>query len=365
MLKRILNFGVVSLIAIGLIFTANAPSFSEANWTQYKEKDPNISFLGPGWYGGRDPGATDGSSYVSLTPGAEYRFNFTGTQLRISSPKGYDKSSQLIIDGYIIKQPTYVDTIFGVKYLVTGLDDKEHSVRVVSLPNDNKLETWITPDSIEIASTGKLLPYNESVNVKSRVLDVEAEKNKIRVNDSLSVAVVINNIKEIAAEDIRITYDSDKLKFVGASEFSGFKIVKSMEKNGELRLIVASKGSENIVNSKKTLLTLNFIGVTTGEAKIDIVKGRVSDGIELEKDLLNEECGEAIVLIEPPLLIDVNKSGEFTLLDLAIDARHFGKDPKLAELQKYNTDIVVNSTIDEADLLEIAQQILLNTKYIF
>lgn len=50
-----------------------------------------------------------------------------------------------------------------------------------------------------------------------------------------------------------------------------------------------------------------------------------------------------------------DNSGEFTLLDLGIDARHFSIDPESSELENYNTDVVVNGEIDEDDLLEIAK----------
>ena len=62
-------------------------------------------------------------------------------------------------------------------------------------------------------------------------------------------------------------------------------------------------------------------------------------------------------------LSDVNNSGEYTLLDLGIDARHFGKDPKSSELSEYNTDIVVNNAIDDDDLLEISRRMMLNSNY--
>ncbi|MCT4583345.1 MAG: hypothetical protein N4A54_00350 [Peptostreptococcaceae bacterium] len=83
----------------------------------------------------------------------------------------------------------------------------------------------------------------------------------------------------------------------------------------------------------------------------------------MEKDLEDEECGQAFILIKEANLTDVNNSGEFTLLDLGIDARHLGKDPSLDELSKYNTDISVNNAIDDDDLLEIGRLMLENTNY--
>ncbi|WML33214.1 Ig-like domain-containing protein [Clostridium sp. OS1-26] len=193
------------------------------------------------------------------------------------------------------------------------------------------------------------------------VLNIEPEKTKIKTTETVSANLVIDNIKEIAAEDVRIKYDNTKLEFLGMDEVDGIKLVKNDTQPGELRVIVASKGADNVVNAKKALLKLNFKGIAAGEALVDVIKGRVSDGITMEKDLTDAECGQATITIED--LKDVNNSGEFTLLDLAIDARHLGKDPKT--LTQYNTDIVENNAIDDDDLLKIGEYMLANPNYKF
>ena len=71
---------------------------------------------------------------------------------------------------------------------------------------------------------------------------------------------------------------------------------------------------------------MKFEGISDGEAIVDVVKGRVSDGIDIEKDLTDDQCDQGKIIIEK--VNDVNKNGEFTLLDLAIDARHLNKNPK-------------------------------------
>ena len=82
----------------------------------------------------------------------------------------------------------------------------------------------------------------------------------------------------------------------------------------------------------------------------------------MEKDLIDDECGQATIIIDDLVVEDdVNHSGEFTLLDLAIDARHLGEDPKT--LPQYNTDQVVNGAIDDDDLLKIGEYMLANPNY--
>ncbi|WML33349.1 Ig-like domain-containing protein [Clostridium sp. OS1-26] len=234
---------------------------------------------------------------------------------------------------------------------------------VVTAKNEGKTTiTATTTDGSNLSAkcivtvTTQVPPVSQGV-----VLNVEPEKTKIKKNETVSANLVIDNIKEIAAEDVRIKYDNTKLQFLGMGETDGIKLVKSDTQPGELRVIVASKGSANVVNAKKTLLKLNFKGIAAGEALVDVTKGRISDGITMEKDLTDAECGQATITIED--LKDVNNSGEFTLLDLAIDARHLGEDPKT--LAQYNTDIVENNAIDDDDLLKIGEYMLANPNYKF
>lgn len=133
--------------------------------------------------------------------------------------------------------------------------------------------------------------------------------------------------------------------------------------DGELRLILASQGETHIVKDKKVLIKLRFRGIAEGEGLIDITKAKVADGISMEKELLPKNCDQAIVTIERPK--DVNRTGEFTLLDLSINARHFGKNPAAQELSAYDTDVVINNAIDNDDLLKIAQEMMLNSNYTF
>lgn len=219
----------------------------------------------------------------------------------------------------------------------------------------------------DIYSSGSLvigrLRFGKNSNNSKTVLDIEPIKEKIKLNEEVTTDLTINNITQIAAEDVRIKYDTQKLKFIGFEEIDGIKLVKDIknDKNGELRVILASKGESNIVNAKKILLKLKFKGINKGEAIVDVTKGRVSDGIEMEKDLTEEQCDQGKIIIEE--LKDVNGNGEFTLLDLAIDARNFKKDPKSKELSKFNTDIAINNAIDESDLLEIGKLMIDNPNY--
>lgn len=109
------------------------------------------------------------------------------------------------------------------------------------------------------------------------------------------------------------------------------------------------------------MLKLKFKGISTGDALVSIIKGRISDGINMEEDLFYDECGEATIAVED--YKDPNKDGEFTLLDLAIDGRYYGQDP--AELPEYKADVVEDGIIDDDDLIRIGEYMVENPNYKF
>ena len=335
----------------------------EAGWVRFDDTNSNITYNGTwitepmsGFY-------NDAVKYSNITD-SNIEFNFTGPNLRIigTLSKWYTKKATIKIDGLDAsnfnqyKEGTFITS--ALNFEVLGLSNQEH---YVSITFDADA---ILLDAIDLAEGNTILPYNTNIQTTpSSILTITPEKSTIKVGEEVTAELDIDNIQNIAAEDIKIAYDSEKLQYLGHEELEGIKLIYNDVQNGELRFILASKGESNLITAKTTLLKLKFKGISTGEALADITKGRVSDGIDMEKDLTTEECDQTIITIEG--LNDVNNSGEFTLLDLAIDARHLLKDPTLAELSEYNTDVVVNNAIDEADLLEIGKLMLLNSNYSF
>lgn len=235
---------------------------------------------------------------------------------------------------------------------------KKYQLNIKSNSGDTQYQVNLYVDELELLENA-----NTSQPSQGTILNIEPEKSKIKLNETVSANLTIDNIKDIAAEDVRIKYDNTKLQFLGSTEVDGIKLVKNEQKDGELRFIVASKGVTNVVQAKKVLLKLNFKGIAAGDALVDVTKGRVSDGITMEKDLTDDQCGQATITIDNEALVDVNKDGQFTLLDLAIDGRHYSEDP--ASLPQYNTDIVVNKAIDDDDLTKIGEYMLANPNYKF
>lgn len=186
--------------------------------------------------------------------------------------------------------------------------------------------------------------------------------DKANVGDVITANVVIYNAINICAEDIKIEFDTEKLKLISAEGADGIKIYKEDAlSEGIRRYITASLGKANAANGEKILLKLTFKAKSDGDAKIDIIKGRIADNSTLEEDIEKENCGEKIIHIERKK--DVNRSGEFTLLDLGIDAWYYGDAAVDTDSSKYDADVVENGYIDDDDLNEIVRQMMDNMDY--
>jgi uncharacterized protein YjdB len=262
----------------------------------------------------------------------------------------------------LIKGETQKLTTTGAESLnITWTSSNEAVAKVDTYGNVTAVGKGTAEITVKIEGTDISTACTITVSDKLMILDLGLENEKVQLNQTVKVSLIIDNIKEIAAEDVRIKYDSSKLKFTGINEVDGIILVKDDIRTGELRFILASKGLANVVQSKKMLLDLFFEGITAGDALVKITSAKISDGIEMERSLEELECGQTTITVEGTGFSDVNRDGKFSLLDLAIDARHFGEDP--ATLTQYNTDIVLNKIIDSDDLMQIAKYMLEDPDY--
>lgn len=94
-----------------------------------------------------------------------------------------------------------------------------------------------------------------------------------------------------------IKYDNKKLKFLGIEKVDGIRVIKMIKKEGELRVVLSKEDREKLINNKQLLLKLNFQGISSGYAFVDIVKGKVSDGIKMNHSLTDKECGWTYMII--------------------------------------------------------------------
>lgn len=254
--------------------------------------------------------------------------------------------------GYIVRRGTksgVYDTTFNAtsnNYIDTTVNNNTTYYYVVS--------TSTTTNSNEVSVTSQTSLQNLS-------LDVTSSADTVMVGNEFNADIVLNNASSIFAEDVTFTYDKDLFQYEGYSDISGAKVQKinNDTATGTIRFIASSLGSDKGITGSKSLIKLKFKAINCGKGKIDATKGRVAD-LATETDIASENCGEKSITVTNG---DVNKSGEYTLVDLAVDAYYYGKNASDTDTTKYNADQNSDGKIDDSDLSYVVSQILSNSNY--
>lgn len=192
------------------------------------------------------------------------------------------------------------------------------------------------------------------------VLEVSIDEESVAVGQEFTSNILLKNVSNIYAEDFTINYDSELFEYIGFEEVTGYKVYNEpTDQNGTLRFIVASQGEEYGINEEQLFLKLKFKAKAVGTGKVDASKCRIAD-TEHEFDLAEDSCLEDTVIVKQS---DVNRSGEYTLLDLAIDAYYYGDLAVDADPTKYEANQAGDEFVTDEDLVYIVNQMLVNTNY--
>lgn len=212
------------------------------------------------------------------------------------------------------------------------------------------------------ATTNELLSPNEvNTDTENSIIYTSTTRSAVNLSTKFSVDLYSNSTNDIAAEDITVKYDNTKLKFLGLSEATEGLDLLDYQNNtttpSAVRLIIVSNGEYNVIKANQNLIKLNFQATTTGCAVIYTDNCKISDGVSIEKRLTSSEMGGCIVTVR----CDVDGDGQFTLLDVAIIAKHLGE--KDGDTPQYTMDLVQDGVIDRKDLEKAKQCLLDNTSY--
>lgn len=257
-------------------------------------------------------------------------------------------------DRYVVKRSTELnsfDTIIDYDITNTSYIDKDVEPGVTYYYVVATVKDGILSDNSNVASA-KIDQLNETLELKSI--------DKIKVEEEITVDVYLNNVNKIYAEDFTVIYDQTIFEYIGCDEIEGLKVVKAINNEGNLRFIIASKGEEKSVDGSEIIVKLKFKAKSSGVSKIDATKARIAN-IENEWDLEEVNCGETTIIVEGCL--DVNRTGEFTLVDLAIDGYYYNLLAENTNTEKYDADITLDGVINDKDLVSIVNEILNNSDY--
>lgn len=191
-------------------------------------------------------------------------------------------------------------------------------------------------------------------------MEAAIPENTVKIGQEFTAQIKLRDVKGIYAEDFVISYSQNLLGFRGFEEIPGYKVYYAEDhSNGTLRFIVASQGAQYGINTDTVLLKLRFAPKGIGAAAVTITKGRIAD-TAAEYDLEPFHLHGDTVAIQN---YDVNRSGEYTLVDLAIDDAHLGELGSSLDPVKYAANQVGDDWIRDEDLVFIATQLLVNWNY--
>jgi len=181
----------------------------------------------------------------------------------------------------------------------------------------------------------------------------------VNVNENFTIELGLNKASNIMAQDITISYNAEDLEFVSveAVDSSKVDIIETVENADSVRLIIASMGRDNAVNSCESFVRITFKAKKSFEVEI----------ITVTEALLSDGQGNEIAAEGTSIMIrcnafnpDLNGDGRVSIGDLAIIAKYFGKtsnDASWPEARAADTN--GDNCIDIEDLVYLAFRLLM------
>lgn len=172
----------------------------------------------------------------------------------------------------------------------------------------------------------------------------------------------LTNVKAdngILAQDLTFTYDPEKLQFVDAASLDDAVDVIGVNTDtaGKIRILLASKGSDNAITADGAILKLDWKPLhTAASTGIQLAQVELANGEGEEVSLA--AAGHTLRIVDQPSG-DLNNDGRYSIGDLAMAASAYGKtsaDPNWSQYSKM--DLNRDGMIDIVDLSAIASLIL-------
>ncbi len=221
--------------------------------------------------------------------------------------------------------------------------------------------------TVKAANESGASPASNTANVTFETprssLDVIIAPDSIKVGETFTADIALKNVQDIYAEDFSLSYDPTLVEYAGYEAVTGYKVYnETKDTPGALRFIVASQGKSYAINNDTVIVKLKFKAIAAGSAKIDALKARIADTTK-EYDLETANVLEDTILIEKPRFLDVDRSGQYTLLDLSLDAFYFGMSAADTNKDLHDADQTEDDQVGDDDLVYIVNQIMQNKEY--
>lgn len=172
---------------------------------------------------------------------------------------------------------------------------------------------------------------------------------------------VANNEDAIYASDITLNYSADLFELVNISSAAdGIEVVQYVDDGaGHVRMVLANIGNEHPVNQDSALVNVTFKakGAPDAAGLISVIQAVMADGAGKETEAAAAELAVSIEAKLPDG--DLNQDGRYSVGDLAIIAKHYGKDRTSPDWNiAKEADLNGDGKIDIEDLVKMAQKIM-------
>jgi Cohesin domain. len=180
--------------------------------------------------------------------------------------------------------------------------------------------------------------------------------DKVNKGDEFTVSVGIKDVtKTVYAQDITINYDQNMFEFNSLDQTNSNLAYIPDTKPGVVRVLLASKGPQNAINSDTQLFNLKFTAKTLGSGNITISDVTLADGDGHEFPAQTAFKGITV----SGNTYDLNSDGSISVGDLGIVAKYYGLNDKSPSWNEAKiADVNNDNSVGLEDLIIIANKIL-------
>lgn len=233
-------------------------------------------------------------------------------------------------------------------YVVTGDELTKGKIGPFTVPANE-----VTPFTITLAEPAY---FSQDLGLQFTSASIAMQSNSsmlsgagiVDAGGSFDLTYGLSNVKgDIYAQDLTFSYDPAKLEFVAADSLkTGFQIITKNEVPGQIRILAASLGQDQVINSDGNLLKLTWKAKSLTESaqtEITLSDAVVSDGQGVETQLLGASHSLSIIYTAPvdkSALHDAISSAQ-SLYDSAVEGDKVGQYP-------VGSKAVLNAAIESA-----------------
>ncbi|MCC3379953.1 fibronectin type III domain-containing protein [Paenibacillus sp. UY79] len=206
-------------------------SEKEAGWERYDDGNKGIKYLGS-WIDHHSGDEYNSTSIYTSQSGAQIKFSFYGTKLRLIGTRYLDRPNNVQITIDNINEVFSQNGPFSrqnLSFEKTGLSEGRHNV-TITVP---QLSGYYDLDAIDIDENGKLLDVNTATNLKATAGDSQVSLKWDQIDNADSYTVKYGTESGKYTETVTATKDAyGNFVIPGLTDGTKYYFVVSAKVNG-------------------------------------------------------------------------------------------------------------------------------------